>query len=913
MIDVIGRADEAAATARFVDGVLRGPAGLLIEGEPGIGKTTVLLEAIRQARGRGFNVLDIRPAEAEAELSFAALADLLGDTFDVVGQSLPAPQRRALEVALLRREAVEPADPRTTATALLTVVTLLSRRDPLVIAIDDAQWTDHPSRRALAFVARRLPAGVGMLIATRTGSRDAGDLVPTRFERVAIEPLSLASLHHLLQARLGVKPPRPLLVRIAEASGGNPLYALEIASALSRSAALPAASDPLPGPGSLHDLLSERIARLSVPARQVASAAAALSRPTTEALEAAFGSDIDVEAALLEAEDAGIVVSEADRLRFSHPLLASTLYRSLTPARGRTLHRRLASVVAEPEERARHLARSASAPDDAAAITIEEAAALATRRGAPESAAELYEAAARLTPDEESDNRPRRLLGAANALLLAGDLEGARAHATEASASGRTPSTRARALLLLGDVATYTDSIESRLDYQERALAEAGTDRDLRVEILLALFEEIATDPERAGARADAAVELLRGGTDGSALARALVCKFIAEAVLGRGARRELLDEALRLEAEVSGPISAYPLLWFHWIDDLEAARARFRLLDQRYADQGDAVAILEIVEFIAMAEFRAGNWPEAERALGDACDTLAQFELRGPVVASFADRSVIDAHRGRIERARRTVEDLLEPDGLDLFWQMVCHSAQGAVEFCAGNNAAADRAWTAMRAEAELVGWIDFLDDRSEPDNVETLIALGRLDEARRVLEHLEWRGRTLPRPWIDATLPRARALVLAATGDVAGALSAIDSSRPIDSLPFERARLLLARGQLERRANRKLAARDSLTEALGAFESLGSPPWEQRTRDEIARIGLRHRGPTELTETERRIAELAATGMTNRQVADAAFVSPKTVEANLARVYRKLGIGSRAELGARMTGGSGAPETQT
>ena len=123
----------------------------------------------------------------------------------------------------------------------------------------------------------------------------------------------------------------------------------------------------------------------------------------------------------------------------------------------------------------------------------------------------------------------------------------------------------------------------------------------------------------------------------------------------------------------------------------------------------------------------------------------------------------------------------------------------------------------------------------------------------------------------------------------------------------------MLLVRGQLERRANRKLAARDSLTEALGIFEELGSPPWAQRARDEIARLGLRHRAPTELTESERRIAELAAAGMTNRQVAEASFVSPKTVEANLARVYQKLGIRSRAELGARMSATSGDAETQT
>ncbi|HET7472436.1 MAG TPA: LuxR C-terminal-related transcriptional regulator [Candidatus Limnocylindrales bacterium] len=313
------------------------------------------------------------------------------------------------------------------------------------------------------------------------------------------------------------------------------------------------------------------------------------------------------------------------------------------------------------------------------------------------------------------------------------------------------------------------------------------------------------------------------------------------------------------------------------------------------------------------MAEFRSGNWSEAERALEAACDTLTQFELRGPFVASFADRSVIDAHRGRIDRARTTIERILAVERLEPFWRMVARSAQGAVEFCAGSDASAHRAWTQMGDDARLVGWADNLDDRSEPDHVEALLGLGRLDEARGVLDHLEWRGRTLPRTWIEAGLPRARALVLAAEGRLPEAIAVVETAPATPTLPFEEARLLLVRGQLERRANRKLAARGSLEGALRIFDMLGSPPWAARARAEIGRLGLRHRGPGDLTATERRIAELAATGMTNREVADAAFVSAKTVEANLGRVYRKLGIRSRAELGAWMAAEAGGGAGQT
>jgi DNA-binding NarL/FixJ family response regulator len=279
-----------------------------------------------------------------------------------------------------------------------------------------------------------------------------------------------------------------------------------------------------------------------------------------------------------------------------------------------------------------------------------------------------------------------------------------------------------------------------------------------------------------------------------------------------------------------------------------------------------------------------------------------------------LADRSLIDAHRGRSERARATLLQILDGvERLDVFWRMVCRSALGAVEFCDGNSDAADRTWTEMAREAEVVGWNDFLEDRSEPDHVEALVALGELERAHRVLAHLEWRGRTLPRLWVEATLPRARALILAAEGDVSAAQGELEAAPQVLALPFERARLLLVRGQIERRANQKLAAQQSLTEALSLFEQLGSPPWTERARAEIGRLGLRHRPPDELTTTERRIAELAAAGLTNRQVAEAAFVSPKTVEANLARVYRKLGIRSRAELGARMSREPRDGEAQT
>ena len=915
---MIGRVGEAAAVARFLERVPNGPAGLVVEGEPGIGKTTVWLEAVRLAGERGFQVLQARPAESEAELSYAALGDLVGGVFDELGGDLPSPQRRALAVALSRQEAHEPADPHTAAIALVSVMTILAADRPLIVAVDDVQWLDRASERALEFAVRRLPARLGIVVARRTEGEVASPLgldralEPEKLEQLVLGAISLGALHHLIESAVAIKLPRHMLIRIEDVSRGNPFYALEIARALARGGGAARIGDPLPVPQSLQELVSDRVHHLSGSAQSAALVAALLSRPTAATVATALGQGVDADAALLEAEEAGVLVWEGERLRFSHPLLASMLQGSVGTARRRELHRRLAGVVTDPEERARHLARSATGADEASAGEIEQAAAGAGRRGAPEAAAELYDAACRLTPEGRHEDLARRMLGGAGALAMAGDLDGARSLAATASETAPPGSLRARALLLLGSLASYTETIEARVDYHERALVEAGEDRPLRAEILLARIEEIIVDPRQAARRADEAIELLRELDDPSGLAQALMNKFVAEAVLGRGADQELLEEALALEArsgagKLTWPTGAgkltWPLIWFHWTDDLEATRARYRLHEDLLRDHGDAVGAAEIVEFLAMAEFRAGNWDLAERALEEACATLKQFELRGPVIASFADRALIDAHRGRIERGRTTLTRILDTvEPLDVFWRMVCHSALGFVEFCDGNYEGADRAWTQMRHEAEHVGWEDVPEDRSEPDHVEALLALGELGRARRILDRLEWRGRTLPRPWIEATLPRARALILRAEGDVTAALALLEAAPEAPALPFEQARLLLVRGQIERRANQKLAAKRSLTEALSIFEQLGSLPWAERTQAEIGRLGLRHRSPDELTATERLIAELAAGGLTNRQVAEAAFVSPKTVEANLARVYRKLRIRSRAELGARM-----------
>jgi DNA-binding CsgD family transcriptional regulator len=406
---------------------------------------------------------------------------------------------------------------------------------------------------------------------------------------------------------------------------------------------------------------------------------------------------------------------------------------------------------------------------------------------------------------------------------------------------------------------------------------------------------------------ADAAMRLLSEEQEPRLLSSVLITRFARAPEAGQVAPRELFERGLALEARAeSSQPSTLPLIWFQCVDEFDAARARHAAENRWYSDIGDDVVCAERLSWLALVELRAGRWDLAEEYADESVATLDQLGAHGPSALPAAWRSLIDAHRGRIDRGRSTILELIETsDATDARpWSALLLSVLAFVEFAAGDAAAADRALTDMRARLDANGATETLLDRSEPFHVESLVALGEHERARELLDRLEERGQRLSRLWIDVTLPRARALVRAADGDLVaaiGALEELDVDRA-SQLPFELGWTLLVKGRIHRRLKQKRAAADTLREALEIFERLGSPPWIESTRRELARVGLRRAAGWDLTDTERRVAELAAAGRTNREIAQTLFISPKTVEANLARVYRKLAIGSRAELGARM-----------
>jgi DNA-binding CsgD family transcriptional regulator len=390
----------------------------------------------------------------------------------------------------------------------------------------------------------------------------------------------------------------------------------------------------------------------------------------------------------------------------------------------------------------------------------------------------------------------------------------------------------------------------------------------------------------------------------------ALINRFIKAPEAGFRERREFLERGLELEARAGmsrrdGP-GTLPLLWFLCVDDFDAARTRHAVEDQWYRDLGEERSRAAQLAWLALVELRAGQWDLARQHIETSCSTIEEFEVRGPWALPFAFRALVDAHCGRVDRARATLVPLIEQtEQMEAApWAVHLLSVLGFVDFAAGEHAAADRALTRMRKQLDANGAKETLLDRSEPFHVESLIALGELERAWETLARLEGRGRTLPRLWIDVTLPRARALVLAAEGDAPAALAELEELDVAAALqlPFELAWAWLVKGRLYRRLKQRRSAAEAFREALAVFERLGAPTWVEQARTELARVGPRRRAPDELTAMELRVAQLIASGMTNREVAKAAFMSAKTVEAHVARVYRKLGIRSRAELGTRM-----------
>ena len=899
---LVGRNAELERVDAFLASAREDASALAVTGPAGIGKTAVWQEGVRRAAESGVLVLTARPTGGEVKLAFATVADLLGPVGPETLDALPVPQRRALESALLRADVGDaPLDSRAVATGLLSLLRELGSSGPTVVAVDDAQWVDAASASALAFAVRRLerlPVGVLVSVRVEDDRPETFELsVPDdRRSELEVGGLGVAALHAVLKQQLGRAFPRPVLVRIATASDGNPFYALEIARELER-AGVPPAGAPLPVPKEVRSLARARLERLPAATLEALLAAASLSRPDVRIVDAQ---------ALAPAEEAGLVTVGGDgRVRFSHPLVASAVYESSPASRRQQVHRALAERVADPEEHARHLALAATGPDEETAQALDRAAELVGSRGAVAIAAELKGLAVRLTPAAEGDALTRRRQELAERLYFAGDAAGARRELEPLVAALPAGERRAAVLLDLGSVVWSLGENDDGLDLLGRGLAEAeSTGLRARIHSRISLMAE---DCDLGLEHGEAALALLDEQSDPLLYSFALHNVARWKLYAGRGADHEAIERGIRLQRQAAAwEVSAVPAYWARDFDDFETARRRFGELLLAFQEQGDEARRCVALAHLAVIEAMTGHLDRARGLAAESRDLAEQTEQETWINIALWAQGYVAAQAGDADEARDATGQVLSrlERNPDAIVERMARDVLGITAFAAGDFAEADRELSRADAIDSSLHVREPAAERFQADHAEAVIALDDLDRAEDLVATLEARQERIPRPWLGAVSARCRALLLAARGDLDGALGAarqaLDRHAGLE-MPVERARTLLVLGRVLRRRKQRREARAAFEEALAVFEHVGASAWAARARGELARVPVR-RAPAELTPTEERIAGLAATGLTNRVIAEQIFVSPKTVEANLARVYRKLAIRSRAELGRAM-----------
>nr|WP_090344716.1 AAA family ATPase [Mycolicibacterium malmesburyense]CRL76454.1 LuxR family transcriptional regulator [Mycolicibacterium malmesburyense] len=921
MPGVIGQSTHQRAIAAFLDSTAQGPAALLIDGEPGIGKTTLWLAAVEHAQQRGFHVLSTRPAAAESVLAYTALADLLEEADPRTWADLPTPQLLAVDQVLLRADNDAVTDQRAVAAAFLSVVERLSEDRPVLLAIDDLQWLDPSSKHVIAFAVRRLTGRTGVVASLRTepGDGTADDWLelsrPDAVDRIRLNPLTVHDLHRAVSARLRRPFSRPTIGRIHQVSGGNPFYAIELARSLDERA--PGIDASLPR--TLADVVQTRLGSLDTEVHDALLAASCLAVPTVEVVSNATIGDEDRLVELLEiAEGKGIIAIDGNRIRFSHPLLASGVYSQASPRRRRSMHRRLAELVDEPELRARHLALATTKGDEVTLAALDMAAESARVRGAPAAAAELMDLAISLG----GDTAERRLRSALHH-FDAGDQERAAAVLEEAIEQLPTGALRAEALSRLAVVRLYGDGFIESARLLREALEEVHGNHALRVQTLITLAYTLfhANQLQQGLETAVEAVATAESLDHPHLLSMSLGMLVILRFAAGEGYDEESLQRALRLEdSEAYTPLVFRPTmqhaLLLEWTGRLDEARGVVEKIRARCLEKGEEGEHVFVSQHVVTNAIARGDFVTAGLVAEDALEKARQLGGNTAMFLTQSLRAQLTAFAGQEEAARRAIEAALEcarQTGTFRMAQRV-RATLAFLEVSLGNYEAAAAALQPMLSEFDPDNTPTELPNAAYlPDAIEALIHLDRLVEAERLTAALENNGRRVNREWMLAVGARARAMLLAALGDLDGAHEAaqraIATHRKL-SMPFERARTLLVLGQIERRQRKKDSASAHLQEAMETFERLDIPLWAARARAEISRANVGPQRTGELTPSEQRVAELVASGMKNRDVAATLFISPKTVEANLARIYRKLGIKSRAELG-RHVGRPGGTQT--
>ncbi|MGP4045836.1 AAA family ATPase [Streptomyces sp. 2A115] len=912
---IVGRDRELTLLARLVKGLASGdptehPGVLVVTGGPGSGKSVLLDETARLARRSGVRVLRLLGCDGESGLPFAGLHQLLRPVLDLA-EGLPVRQRAALLGVFGLDDGTEPEqvqNPLLTSLGALTLLSDLAVRGPVLLVIDDAHWLDVGTLDTLAFVARRLEGEpVAMLVAARD------EVVPAQFarefERLTVDPLDSAAAGRLLDRQPG-PPAGRARSRILDEAAGVPLALVELARAVARDPG--AGRGTLPLTDRLEAIFAQDLPELPPATRQLlllAAAAETAELPLILSAAATTTTPDDWH----PAERAGLVRIEDGRLRFRHPLIRSAVYQSATYAERHAAHLSLAEAfTGDPDRRAWHRAAAVEGVDEGAAGELEAGASRAQRRGGYAAAATALERAAQLSPDPAA--RARRLVRAAAMAMYAGHPRWVAEITTQVAALTEDPAVLAEASLRAGWALAVTAQFEGSLGYL-LPVAEAAADGNplLALDALAtattpaynsgdsAHREKILRITERVPPQDDETDRLwILAGTDPLRhRARALeMLTADPDDPLPDGETGPALDRPLSLL--VTWGAAA-------WV--LDETSEAIRLLGaalEHLRRSPTAGANATVAQALALAQYESGAWTAARASLDEAYRTAAEAGLENVAAGSPVLGATLLALRGDTEAARTAVQRAVH--GVDLpncrSLQVRAHYALGAAALAEGDHAGAyDRFRAVFTHDGEPLHF--HASDYYLADLVATAVRTGRAEEARGVLDAARRRhagGEVSPR--LAALVHRARALLAEPDGAERHFQEALADPAG-DQWPFERAQTRLDYAEWLRRRRRAVEARPLLSAALEVFDGLGARPWTERTLAELRAAGVnatstpdRSAGLAELTPQQLQIARLAAAGLTNREIGERIFLSPRTVGFHLYRIFPKLGITARAQL---------------
>lgn len=905
--DLVGRDPELELVAAALTDARFGRARrLLLVGEPGVGKSALLEHVSREASG-SFTLLRAVASEAESDLGYATLHALLRPLARRVSE-LSGGQRSALEAALELGSA--PGGSRfAVAAGVLNLLAAEAEETPVAIVLDDAQWIDDASLDALSFAFGRLGAdAVAVVAAGRLGSDER--LAGARFELVELAPLDDTASQALLARLVELVP--EVRARVVAAAHGNPLALIELAARLTE--AQRAGREPIPDElsagAALRRAFADGIEALSERTR-TALLVLALAAPDDPATLAAALSRAGVAVADLEsAQAAGLVELIEGRIGLRHPLVGTAVVASASPGEVRKAHAALAEALPAGELRARHLAAATLAVDEGVATELEQVAVDAV----PATAASLLARAADLSPGRTDADRRR--LAAAEAAWLAGQAPLARSLSERVIETAASESARAEALHLRGQIAHQTESpLRARSFLIEAVSRSADLDRAKVVRMLadavaccmyagdasgaLELAERLASLAARDGGVEEFWSSLQLG---------AALCwsgrRGEGEPLLRRAIELVQTADVLRDDPRHLGSAAMAP----GWVDEFGLGRELAERAIARARELGALNSLPTSLKFLAWADYDLGHWDAALAAASEGAELAREIGQRSQLCACLGIVAAVLAGRGDEAGCVAAADEALGlAEELELEWHRAgLLGSLGQLALGLGHHDVAVERLERAVATLERGGIVD-PSEAPFSDLVEAFVRAGRRDEASARLLVYEEMAASFDSALVRGTVCRLRGLLgHADRGDEElGVAVALLERAP----PFALARARLCHGECLRRMGERRRARAELEAALAIFERLGARPWAERCRQELVASGrkLRRIDPQtrdELTPQELQVALQVARGLTNREVAQALFLSPKTVEFHLTRIYRKLDVHARAELVERFAG---------